>query len=261
MATRPDVNTDKYCAVKKLDFLDFPKNRAEFHYGRADTLLKEGKNTTLELERICIELTRACSLKPREVKNFLGLAECFRRACDSSSAIFCLRFALQLHPNSAFVKQQLGELLINRAQELMKLGKHYNKASKYFEEALALDGSRDNIWLLRCVCEIHCKEFDIALQCINRTINLCTDDCIDSYVLRAKIHWAMGNMDIGNKDLRKAMVRSKKVVVSKLETFVFFLLCCVVVMFVCDVVWLASNEMCVCFFKRNVLIYHIIIII
>jgi tetratricopeptide (TPR) repeat protein len=224
--------TEKYCKVKKLDFLDFPKNRAEFHYGRADTLLKEGKNTTLELERICIELTRSCALKPREVKNFLGLAECFRRACDSSSAIFSLRFALQLHPNSTFVKQQLGELLINRAQELMKLGKHYNKASKYFEEALTLDGSRDNIWLLRCVCEINCKEFETALLCINRTINLSTDDCIDSYILRAKIHWAMGNMDIGNKDMRKAMVFAISYFQYVLSFPSFFLLCCVVCSFV-----------------------------
>jgi tetratricopeptide (TPR) repeat protein len=204
---RKEFNTDKYCKGKKLNFLDFPINRAEYHYTRADTLLKNGKNTTLELERICIELTRSCSLKPKEVKNFLGLAECFRRACDSSSAIFSLRFALQLHPNSTYVKIQLGELLINRAQELMKLERNYNKASRYFEEALKLDSSRDNIWLLRCVCEVNCKEFEKALYCINRTINLSTNDSIDSYILRAKIHWAMGNMDIGNKDLRKAMVR------------------------------------------------------
>ena len=107
----------------------------------------------------------------------------------------------------------------------MKLGKHYDKASRCFEEALNLDSSRTNIWLLRCVCEVHCKDFEAALKSINRCINLSTEDNIDAYILRAKIHWAMGNMDIGNKDLRKAMVCLMMVLLSyfKCPHDVFFI--------------------------------------
>ena len=40
----PAVNTNKYCRLKQLDELDYPKTRAEYHYQRADKLLKEGKS-------------------------------------------------------------------------------------------------------------------------------------------------------------------------------------------------------------------------
>jgi tetratricopeptide (TPR) repeat protein len=188
-----------------LDYLDIPKHRSHFHYRHAEILLKDGQNYHLELERILKELNRAANLTPEEPKIYLALAEVYRRALDTSSAIFALRFALEKDSTNLRARKQLCELLINRAQETMKLGTHYDRASNYFDDALEMDPTRCNIWILKAVCDIHCSNFTQALHAINRAINISTSITIDMYILRAKILWALGQIDAGNKDMRKVI--------------------------------------------------------
>eukprot|EP00602_Paraphysomonas_sp_CaronLab_P000094 CAMPEP_0185029960 /NCGR_PEP_ID=MMETSP1103-20130426/16622_1 /TAXON_ID=36769 /ORGANISM="Paraphysomonas bandaiensis, Strain Caron Lab Isolate" /LENGTH=704 /DNA_ID=CAMNT_0027564901 /DNA_START=160 /DNA_END=2271 /DNA_ORIENTATION=- len=190
----------------KLTYLDIPLNRAMFHYERAIKLLNEGNNYSLELERIIKELNRASSLKPNDPVHFIAKAEVYKRALDTSSAIFALRFALDRDPTDLKTRKQLCDLLVNRAQEMMRLGTNYERASCYFEDALDMDPTRDNVWVLKAVCDVHCKKFKSALQAVNRAINIGDITTIDIFILRAKIHWAMGNVEIGNKDMRKAVL-------------------------------------------------------
>lgn len=191
-----------------LEYLDIPSHRAAYHYHHAEKILKDGNNYFLELERILKELNRAANLKPEEAKIYIALAEVYRRALDTSSAIFALRYALEKDPNNNRAKKQLCELLINRAQETMKLGTHYDRASNYFEDALEMDPTRPNIWILKAVCEIHCKNFQSALNSVNRAINISSEITIDMYILRAKILWAMGQIEAGNKDMRKVIAKN-----------------------------------------------------
>jgi tetratricopeptide (TPR) repeat protein len=188
-----------------LDYLDIPSHRSGYHYQHAERLLKDGQNYHLELERILKELNRAANLTPEEPKIYLALAEVYRRALDTSSAIFALRFSLEKDPNNSRARKQLCELLINRAQETMRLGTHYDRASNYFEDALEMDPTKSNIWILKAVCDIHCLNFTQALHAINRAINISTEITIDMYILRAKILWALGQIDNGNKDMRKVI--------------------------------------------------------
>lgn len=188
-----------------LEYLDIPSHRAEFHYSHAEKLLKTGQNYFLELERILKELNRAANLTPDNGKIYIALAEVYRRALDTSSAIFALRFALEKDPENKRAKKQLCELLINRAQETMKLGTHYDRASNYFDDALEMDPTKPNIWILKSVCDVHCRNFPSALHAINRAINISQNITIDMYILRAKILWAMGQIDAGNKDMRKVI--------------------------------------------------------
>ena len=191
-----------------LTYLDIPSHRAEYHYYHAEKLLKDGNNSFLELERILKELNRAANLKSEESKIYIALAEVYRRALDTSSAIFALRYSLEKDPTNNRVKKQLFELLINRAQETMKLGTHYDRASNYFEDALEMDSTRPNVWILKAVCDIYCKNFQAALNCINRAINISSEITIDMYILRAKILWAMGQIEAGNKDMRKVITKN-----------------------------------------------------
>lgn len=193
----------------KVEYLDVPKNRANHHYERAIRLLKEGKGSTLELERCVKELNRARALHENQIHHNIALAETYRRALDCSSAIFALRFALDKDPSDAQTRKGLCDLLVNRAQEMMQQGKHFDKASNYFEDALAMDPARDKIWVLKAVCDVQCRNFDTALLCLNRAINMCPNPAVDLIVMRAKIHWAMGLRDSGNKEMRKAAVMDK----------------------------------------------------
>jgi tetratricopeptide (TPR) repeat protein len=190
----------------KLAPLDRPVDRAAHHFERAVRLLKDGNNSTLELERAVKEINRARALQENMGSHNIALAEAYTRALDTSSAIFALRFSLEKNPNDVAAKKGLCDLLLNRAQETMIQGKHFEKASNYFEDALAMDPSRDRIWILKAVCEVRCKRFKIALQCVDRAINMSSNPPVDMYVLRAKIQWALGLRDAGNTEMRKAAV-------------------------------------------------------
>lgn len=192
--------------TKDLEFLDFPVNRAKFHYLRADKVLREGGISTRELERILKELNRARSLKNNDIDHNFAFYECYKRALDTSSAIFSIRLVIRLDPTKSKAKILLCELLIERGQELMKLGNNFDAALHYFEEALLLDGSRVNIWFLKAVCEVQLRNFPAALDSIDRKIALSgSENDVDASLLRAKILWAMDAIDAGNKDLRKCM--------------------------------------------------------
>ena len=193
----------------KLDYLDHPRHRALFHYERAVRLLKEGHNSTLELERVVKEINRARSLHENQLSHSIALAEACRRSLDCSSAVFALRFSLEHNPEDAEIRKGLCDLLVNRAQETMAQGNHYDKASNYFEDALAMDPARDKIWVLKAVCDIQCRNFEAAMACVNRAINMCSNPTVDLIVMRAKLHWAMGMRDSGNKEMRKAAVMDK----------------------------------------------------
>lgn len=194
---------------KGLQFLDFPVNRSNYHFERAESILRYGSNTTLELERVVKEIARASALKPNDVSHYIALAECYRRALDSSSAIFALRYVLRLDPTNQRAKNQLCDLLIQRAQELMTAGHDFRRAIHYFDEALAIDSSRHRVWTLRAVCFIYLKDFRRALETINRLTNVVSNVDIDIYIMRAKVLWAIGLTDAGNRDMRMAMTISR----------------------------------------------------
>lgn len=194
----------------KLGPLDRPVDRAAHHFDRAVRLLKDGNNSGLELERAVKEINRARALHENLGSHNIALAEAYRRALDCSSAIFALRYALETNPDDVATKKGLCDLLVNRAQETMVQGKHFDRASNYFEDALSMDPSRDKIWILKAVCEVRCKRFESALQCVDRAINMASDPPVDMYVMRAKIYWAMGMRDAGNTEMRKAAVMDKE---------------------------------------------------
>ena len=121
--------------IATLKFLDYPVNRAKFHFDRAQQLMKQQGNSrniktaegskkrasspgkeqsSIVLERAVIEIQRASSLQPDFLAHYMLLAECYRRAMDTSSAIFALRYVLKLEPTYARAKQDICNLLIQR---------------------------------------------------------------------------------------------------------------------------------------------------
>ena len=155
------------------------------------------------------------------MKHYLLFGEAFKQALDITSAIYSLRYALKLKPDFVRVKRKLYELLVLSGIEFMTqaqstVGQHvspslFRRANDRFEEAMQLELTLDNpnpdLWVYRAICDLNQGQFDQAFRYIDNAIKIriSTSDfanpSAEMYILKAKILWARGMMDLGNKEM------------------------------------------------------------
>lgn len=80
----------------------------------------------------------------------------------------------------------------------------YEKALSRFNEALRLEHSDYRIWVFKTQCHARLRQYNDGLQAISRAMASCKDTNVEFYILRAKLYWAKGFNDEGNKDIRVA---------------------------------------------------------
>eukprot|EP01041_Mallomonas_annulata_P003333 gene3333-6594_t len=177
---------------------------AEKHYDTAVSLIKFGGNTAAELEHAIQELYLAISLTPNNPKIFIMLGEAYIRILDYVSTISCLRYVIKLDPNHQRSRHLLFEMLVLSGLEIFRHGKYYSKACYRFTEALKLESSRPKIWTFKAICHIQLQEYKSALDATTRAINTSSHPTADLFVMRAKLLWAEGLTDQGNRDINAA---------------------------------------------------------
>jgi len=79
----------------------------------------------------------------------------------------------------------------------------YEVASSIFSKAIALDGLCWQYFMHRALCKIHLQKFKLALRDIDHVLIL-HKFSPDTWVLRAKLRWYLGNIPAGNGDFRRA---------------------------------------------------------
>ena len=96
----------------------------------------------------------------------------------------------------------------------------FRRANDRFEEAMQLELTLDNpnpdLWVYRAICDLNQGQFDQAFRYIDNAIKIriSTSDfanpSVEMYILKAKILWARGMMDLGNKEMIVAGTISSK---------------------------------------------------
>jgi len=81
---------------------------------------------------------------------------------------------------------------------------------------LTLDKPNPDLWIYRAICDLNLGKLDDALKYVDTCIKirLSTSDLpnpgVELYILKAKIYWAQGLMDVGNKEMLYAATMSTK---------------------------------------------------
>lgn len=189
-------------------------------YHRAKELYSLGKNNALVTDRVIKDMMKAISLHPNQSNHYIFLARVYRDALDISSAIACLRFALRQDPGSYSVKKRLAEMLWVKGQELFceayrfagnseleekkRTTLIYN-AKVNFDESMKLGRNDNGAWILKIACHIRLGEKKEALDATNRLVLAQKKALPEVHIFRAKILWAHGLVEEGNKDIRIAL--------------------------------------------------------
>lgn len=193
------MNTDLEDTGRK----DLIKEGAEKYSREAEILLNYGRNTTTELEHIISILFLAISFTPKEFRVHTLLAEAYLRSLDLSSAIFSLRLAFKLEPSNSRIRYVLFEVLVLSGLEIFR-EHNYTRASYRFGEALKIESAKPKVWIFKAICHIRLSEFKEALDATSRALHLSASPSAELYIMRAKIFWALGFVDQGNKDIKQA---------------------------------------------------------
>lgn len=150
------------------------------------------------MERAVVEVSKALSFITDDGKYYMFMAKLYKLSLDTSSAIFCYRFALKLDSNNEMALKFLGDMLLMRGKELMITGAATDSSFKYqlakhcFEEFLDRNKDNSEAWFLKAVCHVKIKEYNLALDCVSRAIKSTLTASAEMYILRAKLLWAKG---------------------------------------------------------------------
>ena len=183
--------------------------RCEGHFRRAEIILKYGKNTDTELQHVVKEVHAAIALKP-QASHYMLLVEAYIRALDVSSAIFSLRYVMSMKSDYLRARNILFDMLVMNGLEAFRQGRNYVMACYRFGEALKVESSRPKIWTFKAICHVYLQDYKEALEATNRAVHTSSSPSAELHILRAKILWAMGLMDQGNKDLKAAATIDEK---------------------------------------------------
>lgn len=197
---------------------ELPHEKSAFYFQRAKRLFADGSRSSIELERVIRDITRASTFVPNEKNHYLFMAKVYKYAQDIASAMSCLRTAIKLDPNHSGAKKQLYELLVKFGQELMCMAvelenekRYFTSAKRFFEEALQIEHYESRVWCFHAVCCIHLAQHQVALESLNRAIHASiTKVNVELFVMRAKVYWAIGLIDQGNRDIRVAASRDSQ---------------------------------------------------
>jgi tetratricopeptide (TPR) repeat protein len=199
-----------------------PRERAQFHYECAKSLFKKGHRVSVELERCVHELTMSTSFVPDNVSYQMLLVDVLLACCDTSSALYRLRHVIHLDPGNRKAKKLLFKILMISGKELLKSALRVPQGDEQGLEMFALAEGRftaaqklekeifdqmdPEIWVMKSISQSsrgHCME---AIDSLDRAIHIRShmdDDntLCEVYVLKAKILWQQGLMDVGNKTI------------------------------------------------------------
>lgn len=210
-------------SVSPTNKIVMPAVRAREYYEKAKRLYSHGGGSCVVLERIQLYITRAISFAPTEPKYYLFLSRVLRLGHDWSGAVYCLRYLLRIQPDHFLGKKDLAMLLKLRGQEQMCEAIHnshdlvmYDKARVHFDESLLFDKENPHSWLLKCICHVHQRQWTDALSSVNKSIicyamkiNLENNEIekqpAEIMILKAKLLWALGLIEDGNKQFRIAV--------------------------------------------------------
>ena len=202
---------------------------AQAHYDRAMALLETGseegnrqdkpanawhalrqatgaEKCAANLERAIGELSRGLTLDPSLTKLYLARAECYLRMHDLQSAISNLRYAVRAEPSNTELRHKLAGLLSVRGHRWLEMGGAVPAAVECFGEAAKLDPLNPHRFTHKAIALVRSRSFEPALDAVNHALTLDPAGAAgaERFVLRAKIHWALGLTDAGNKDLKIA---------------------------------------------------------
>ena len=209
---------------KRLEKIDEgemnPFQRSQLHYDRAKRLFREGFRTSIELERVLKEVTRAVCFRPKQINHYMLFGEIYKKALDLTSAIYAFRYVLYLKPNFLRAKKKLYSLLKVNGMELIGYAEvaegHdlrmvlFRKANDRFDEAMRIEATLEiadpDIWIHKSICYLNLCDLSNALHAVEMSIKMRlgpehSSPTGDMYILKAKILWSQGLMDAGDKEI------------------------------------------------------------
>lgn len=172
--------------------------RTEAHLIDAEHVLSKCPDDCEEIEGAIALLNRAIFLSPMEDRLFETRAEAFALLADTESAIADLRYIVLRNSGLPKVRHRLAELLVLKGHE----HDDEERACECFLEAASLDPLCANYWTKCAMSKAKLGDFHEALKHANRAIDI--HQAAEQYILRAKIHWALGLTEAGVKDMRTA---------------------------------------------------------
>ena len=187
--------------TKGSGLVGLPEARAEFLFSKAKQLYELGRNYSVILEKVVTTTLKAISFATENSEYYLFLATVYLDACDLSSSLHCLRYAVKINPKDPIARERIGEVLFLLGQEILiealklqRSEKHgeiemISKARAYFEECIQYDASNKKFWIFKCLCHIHCGQNEIlmAQEAINQAVRLDNGEDAEILILRAKI--------------------------------------------------------------------------
>ena len=147
-------------------------------------------------------LSRIIFLAPQERKAYTMRGEIYLSMGDLSSALANFRRSLALEPTDALLHKRMAAVMDVQANQRLADG-DFAIASALFTKAIELDGLCWQYYMHRALCKIHLQKFQSAIRDIDHVLILHKFNP-DTYVLRAKLRWYLGNIPAGNVDFRRA---------------------------------------------------------
>ena len=159
-----------------------PHEKSKYHYERAKKLFREGYRSSIELEHVLKEVTRAVAFLPKQIKHYMLFGDVYHKCLDLTSAIYSYRYVLYLKPENFKAKKKLYELLILNGLELMEAADEvtgqdtkmvlYRKANDRFDEARNIESSLTksdpDIWIQKAICYMNLCNLPEALASVDR---------------------------------------------------------------------------------------------
>ena len=147
-------------------------------------------------------LARIIFLAPKERKAYTMRGEIYLSIGDLSSSLSNFRRSLSLDPTDALLQKRMAAVLDVQGNQKLMDGE-YEVAASIFTKAIGFDGLCWQYFMHRALCKINMKRFRLALRDIDHVLIL-HKFSPDTYILRAKLRWYLGNIPEGNADFRRA---------------------------------------------------------
>ncbi len=112
---------------------------------------------------------RALSYKPNYVRASINLSSCFIQLNNPQNALVVTDSALTRNPKNHY-------LLANKANILFRKFNRFEEASRYFEEAIQMDGKNLGLYLDLSECYYAMKSYDKALATVNKGLVIFPDN-------------------------------------------------------------------------------------
>lgn len=153
-------------------------------------------------EEALFEFTKAIFLDPNEPAYYKGRADTYLFMCDFKSAATNYRKAVMLAPDDHKARTVLASILDALGHRRLE-SKQYQAAISVLSEAITLDGFHANFYLHRALAYIAMQQWSSALHDADCSVRVDSTNC-DAFILRAKLHWKVGNRKEGNEDFKRA---------------------------------------------------------